>query len=316
MRGYNRKGALRWISLVPWTLAVVLDLSATVAHAGTNGFGLGLEHMPMPSSGDRQSQEPSSTPWQRPDEPIQLLPPAVHQTPAFGARLRDDVVSLAMVPLEWEGADWRKLGLGVLAVGAVSVFDERVNEWSDRTRSDSTVRAIEAYRPLGEEGGLALLGAAWLAGRATGRPKLTAVAEDGLEATILAAGVLTPILKLTFGRARPGDTARAYELGGSGRSFPSGETAQAFAIASVIAAHSESRWVRGLAWSSAGLVGLGRVGLDGHWASDVAAGALIGASVGRWVVRRNRPDLEHGLQVTWVPTVARDRYGLAMNISF
>jgi membrane-associated phospholipid phosphatase len=145
---------------------------------------------------------------------------------------------------------------------------------------------------------------------------LTAVAEDGIEATIFAAGVVTPLLKTVFGRTRPRHTDNSHTFGGSGHSFPSGETTQAFAIASVIAAHSESSWAKAAAWGGASLVGLGRIGLDGHWASDVVAGALIGAAVGTWVVRRNRPDLESKMKMTWIPTVGKDQYGLAMHVSF
>ena len=60
-------------------------------------------------------------------------------------------------------------------------------------------------------------------------------------------------------------------------------------MASVIAAHSRRPWVDALAWSAATSIAWERLRLDAHWASDVTAGALIGAGIGRWVVRRNRP---------------------------
>lgn len=290
---------------------------AVPAQAGTEGFNLGLEELaPGADSVARTFLDQSVIPWQPPQEPVWLQPPTFGRPPPFPIRLWDDFRGLAVAPLDWDGADWKKLGLGVLAVGAVSLLDEEIDGWADRTRSEATVKVIEAYRPFGDHAGLTLLGVAWLAGRATGRPRLSAVAEDGLEATIIAAGVVTPVLKMAFGRTRPRETDRAYTFGNSGSSFPSGEATQAFAIASVIAAHSESSWVKVVAWGSAGLVGLGRIGLDGHWASDVVAGALIGAAVGQWVVRRNRPDLESGPQWTCVPTLGGDRYGLAMHVSF
>ncbi len=37
-----------------------------------------------------------------------------------------------------------------------------------------------------------------------------------------------------------------------------------------------------------GLVAWERIELDRHWASDVVAGALIGAEVGHWVVAKHR----------------------------
>jgi hypothetical protein len=71
-------------------------------------------------------------------------------------------------------------------------------------------------------------------------------------------------------------------------SFPSGHTAAAFSLATVVALqYRHSAWVPVVAYTIAGGVGLSRVGLDKHWASDVAVGALIGHLVGRLVVRNH-----------------------------
>lgn len=71
--------------------------------------------------------------------------------------------------------------------------------------------------------------------------------------------------------------------------FPSGEAAQAFTIASVVAAHARARWVKVVGWGLAGTLAYGRVHLDRRWTSDVVAGALIGAGVGSWVAARRAP---------------------------
>jgi hypothetical protein len=231
-------------------------------------------------------------------------------------RLGRDVVDLATAPLEWDRTDWRKLGLGVAVVGAVSLLDEKVHDLHHHNPSGGATSVAQALRPLGKEGGLVVLGAAWLGGRTLDRPALVAVAEDGLEATIIAAGLITPLMKTAFGRTRPNQTVEVGSFWGSGASFPSGEATQAFAIASVVSAHSDSGWVKAAAWGTAGLLGLGRIQLDGHWASDVVAGALIGATVGSWVVRRNRPERSGGAQLTVTPLLATDEYGIAMRISF
>jgi membrane-associated phospholipid phosphatase len=61
-------------------------------------------------------------------------------------------------------------------------------------------------------------------------------------------------------------------------SFPSGHTAQAFAMATVI--HLEygkgHPWVSALAYTTASSVGLMRIMNNKHWASDVLAGAGVG----------------------------------------
>ncbi len=96
--------------------------------------------------------------------------------------------------------------------------------------------------------------------------------------------VLVPVnlavegLKWGVGRERPdGDRDRRNS------SFPSSHAANAAAIAWLLA----RRWPRG--WAAfaalALLVGFSRMYLDRHYASDVAAGALLAVGIGVFVIR-------------------------------
>lgn len=70
-------------------------------------------------------------------------------------------------------------------------------------------------------------------------------------------------------------------------SFPSGHTASAFAVATVVARrYSNHRWVPFVAYGVAGLVAFSRVSLTTHFVSDVFFGGALGYSVGRFVVLR------------------------------
>ncbi|MEK7722442.1 MAG: phosphatase PAP2 family protein [Elusimicrobiota bacterium] len=109
--------------------------------------------------------------------------------------------------------------------------------------------------------------------------------------SFLAANAAGTLLKYSVGRARPytEDGKRRFtpfRFKTAGASFPSGHTVSAFSVASVFAARSESRAVKGLAYSLASCVALQRVYADKHWASDVLAGAAIGTAVGRWVAAK------------------------------
>ena len=145
-------------------------------------------------------------------------------------------------------------------------------------------------------------------------PSLTSSAEDGLEAGIIAAGLLTPVIKEMVGRERPSYGAGHASFSPfSGRaSLPSGDATLAFSVASVVAAHASSVWLKGTAWGIAGLVGWERIHLDQHWASDVVAGALIGSAVGEWVVHRHEPG--PGTPLGWAvePAVGPGAVGLAV----
>jgi len=237
-------------------------------------------------------------------------PPAAADRAADPRGLRDDLRAFVRLPRTATPRTWGELGGGLLVVGALAAFDESLREGVDDNATPGAMRLARDLRPLGQEGGLALLGGAWGLGRATGNPRLQLIGEDGLEATVLAAGLLTPALKQLAGRARPrqAESSRSFHLTGGDESFPSGEATEAFAIAAVVSTHAEQRWVKATAWSLATAIGLGRMELDAHWASDVAAGALLGAGVGHWVARRHPLSGEEAVS-RWEPGLVAPAVG-------
>ena len=111
----------------------------------------------------------------------------------------------------------------------------------------------------------------WLVSKAASKPKLQAVSSDLLRALLWTQVLVGPI-KHTTRRNRPDGSNRL--------SFPSGHTANAFAIAGVLNKHYGPRaGIPFYAWSI--LVGGGRMEEDRHFLSDVVVGAAIGLVVGR-----------------------------------
>ncbi len=97
---------------------------------------------------------------------------------------------------------------------------------------------------------------------------------------------VTRSLKKSIGRERPGNQMSdgdEYRPFGGADSFPSGHTASAFAIASVIADNYNSPWAAFTSYGVASLVGVSRINQGAHWASDVAGGALVGYAVGKLI---------------------------------
>jgi membrane-associated phospholipid phosphatase len=112
---------------------------------------------------------------------------------------------------------------------------------------------------------------------------------DGLIASGIAAGLVTPILSTVVGRTRPSADHGAYEFQPfHGRSFPSGHVTQVWAVVSVIAASYDSPVVKVLAYGGGVAASFIRMRRRKHFGSDVLAGALIGASIGNTVVHYNR----------------------------
>jgi membrane-associated phospholipid phosphatase len=141
--------------------------------------------------------------------------------------------------------------------------------------------------------------------------------RDAVEAELLAAGVITPLLKITIGRLRPSQGSDADEFHAfSGRnSFPSGHATEAFALASVFAARSRGWVVPTIAYALASGVAFARVNDRAHFASDVVAGAVVGTVVGRSIVHRHSDKPENSV-LSVLPLVTRRGAGLALSWSF
>ena len=204
--------------------------------------------------------------------------------------LLDDIKHIITAPSRWEKPEWRNFGLATLAIaGTAAVIDRPLRAAMRRQSGTSTfMRDVERF---GAGYSLGVLGGFYLAGAAGNNDKALAVAQDGLAASLVASGIVTPVLKYATGRSRPRETpdiAHFRPFSGAA-SFPSGHTTQAFAVASVISAHYDETWVKCSSYTVAGLVGVARSYHDAHFASDILAGALIGTLVGQSVVAYNQP---------------------------
>jgi membrane-associated phospholipid phosphatase len=173
---------------------------------------------------------------------------------------------------------------------------------------------------FGAEYSVGVLGGFYLAGTIGNNDTAVAVAQDGLAASIIASGMITPAIKFITGRARPRENLgiaafHPFSLSySSNSSFPSGHTTQAFAVASVIANHYDETWVAYSSYTVASLVGVARIYHDAHFTSDVMAGALIGTLVGKSVVAHNKP-LRSG-KVVVLPEIMPGLVGVRVTGSF
>jgi membrane-associated phospholipid phosphatase len=90
--------------------------------------------------------------------------------------------------------------------------------------------------------------------------------------------LLTLGIKAAFGRKRPnaGAGPRAFFQGG--QSFISGDTTPTFAAAATISEAFDYHWWAAIpAYSLAVMTGVGRMGKNAHWASDILGSGLVGA---------------------------------------
>ncbi|MEA2691743.1 MAG: hypothetical protein QOJ16_1130, partial [Acidobacteriota bacterium] len=235
--------------------------------------------------------------------------------------LGEDVAHEITAPARWGRREWEGFSLAVLGVGAAATLDRSLRDSQQRNRSSSFQNNVaKTFEPLGAGGAFVVLGGFYLAGATRGDSEARQTAEDGLAATVVSGGVFVPALKYLTGRSRPRDNLGVYDFhpGGKHQSFPSGHTAQAFTVASVIATHYPSPWVEAVSYGTATLVGYARIQHDAHFLSDVTVGALIGTAVGRSVTHFNH-DRRNGIpaRIVVAPIVGPDRQpGIGMAMSF
>ncbi len=162
-------------------------------------------------------------------------------------------------------------------------IDDRVDNWFEPLRGNPTIDgAAKLVTGLGDHGLMWAVTTAWRA-RHTGPERARAVralAVAGIESSLVNAAI-----KAVVGRSRPDVNRVQLAQGGvpirqpKTSSFPSGHTLAAFCAATVMSTRGD-RSGNTLLFSGAALVGISRLHVGAHHASDVLGGAAIGVGLG------------------------------------
>ena len=212
---------------------------------------------------------------------------------SLSRRRRDELLLLALA-LGCLGLAWAfaKLGSEVLE-GELLAVDRAAQRWIALRHSGALRAAFRVTTFFGEKGTLVVLGVGlgwWLFRHTRAAPLLLAFAA-------VAVAEFVGLLKRGFHVTRPSGGIAA----GMGFSFPSGHTTGTTAVAVLfgyvaLRQRVHPRIIVPACLLLAVLVGISRVYLDVHWASDVIGGWIVGAAFGVGccavyeVVHRRIPD--------------------------
>lgn len=238
-------------------------------------------------------------------------------SPSYVKRVGLDLYELPSKPFNWDKDDWLIAGGVAGATGLAYIADDSIRTYYRTHRSGFLTSVSDVTTHFGDYRMEApLIGSIWIGGIATGDKTMTKIAGDGAEASLIAAGLITPMLVYISGRALPsaGENAYKFEPFTFGRySFPSGHTTEAFAMATVldqdlrpVFGHWQTPIVYGMALGTAE----SRMYDAAHYLSDVVLGAGIGWSVGYWIA--NKPRNAHGTDIALIPSTN----GAALAIKF
>ncbi len=228
-------------------------------------------------------------------------------------RLGDEALDVVKTPVDTE-----LYGLiGTLAVtGAVGltyVFDGDIRNKVQANKSTGMDRATDVGNFIGNPFlHLGIAGAVYVGGALADSPRWRETGEMLGEAAVLA-DASTFLLKQAIGRARPfvsGDKGsfRPFRFETDYDSLPSMHASSSFAMASVMAATTESVPAKLLYYSTAAFVGFSRIYQDKHWASDIVLSAAIGELCGRVVTNQHAGRSK----LAFAPMVTGNSAGLAL----
>lgn len=174
------------------------------------------------------------------------------------------------------------------ALAALMITDRKTSTWVSRGGSLSSLSHGASYA-----GGLYVTAGVatglYLIGGATNNARLKTTGKLAFEA-LLGTGVVIGALKHTTSRMRPNAiTGSGNFFDKGGRSFPSGHSSNAWAVATVVASeYKDRKLVRYGAIAAAIVISMSRYTGRAHFMSEVVVGSAIGIGIGRFVYINHR----------------------------
>ncbi len=222
---------------------------------------------------------------------------------------------VTMAPLTFTRHDWQKVGFSIGGTALLFLADKEVKKWAlrNQNKTDDALFYLDHY--YGKGYSLFFTWGLYGYGALVGNDKLRKLGRNATEAFIFS-GAITGAIKLIVGRRRPyaGDNHlffRPLQFSNDDyKAMPSFHTTVSFAVSTVMAKSVDNVYWKIFWYGSAALVGASRVYHNKHWLSDVTMGAIIGYSVGGYVVNYDRQHAQRHLSHRLIPFYGMGTLGL------
>jgi PAP2 superfamily len=230
----------------------------------------------------------ASSGWAQDEQPISIK--------TLPANVVQDQKEIWRFPLKPTKVQWKPIVFVVTATAVLVELDPHDTPYFRRAKTFSDFNSTFSSANTGFGEGLFPVGV-YLIGLARGDSYAQKSGILSMEA-LADAEAVSEVIKNISRRKRPidipayGDFSSTWFKAGPGvlvnrGSFLSGHTTGAFAVATVFAERYRGhRWVRFIGYGLAGLVSFSRISNQNHFPSDVFAGAVIGYSIGHFIVLR------------------------------
>jgi PAP2 superfamily len=215
-------------------------------------------------------------------QPADAAGPTPQAAGAQPTRLPDDFKAFISQPRGWGRRGWLRFGGIVAAVGVAYSYDDKVRAHFANDGDPDYHEVLDTMPAAFTFGGM------WFAAKLAHNDE-AAWEVAAMRRAIVIQTISTEIVKVGLRRERPGPGVPRDHWNDGGLSFPSGHTATAFAIGTVLAESGDDRHrlLRRIAGYGIGvLTGYERLNHDAHWLSDVVGGAAIGIATAKFVMKR------------------------------
>ncbi len=233
----------------------------------------------------------------------------------------DSFIYTVSDPVRWETREYVVLGATMAGVGIAISQDESFRNWLRGEPGPVQDRLAVAGELMGNTYYVASALALSYGGACLFKNDRLSEAIWVTTKSVVISAVITHTMKSVFNRQRPfegGEDANAQKwfygrpFQDGNKSFPSGHTTTAFAIASGLSNYYYDKWwIGAVAYPLAGLTAWSRMYDDKHWLSDVLAGAAIGTFTGK-VVNSH----QNKIKVSVVPSAFTDSPLLGIYYTF
>jgi membrane-associated phospholipid phosphatase len=197
---------------------------------------------------------------------------------------------LVIRPIKWNGYDWIKFGaVGVITV-AIMQEDQKISTFALNNPKYSKSTIMEVGNQYGGFFfGPILCVSLYTIGSMAKNHKTKKIGFEMAQGLLYSEGI-SFISKGIIGRARPSASPSAFDyqpftfFKSPYNSFPAGHIDAAFALSTILSKNTDCVFLKVIAYIPATLTVVSRIYQNYHWTSDVFIGAVIGTSVGNWVV--------------------------------
>lgn len=199
---------------------------------------------------------------------------------------------LAISPFSFSDEDW--MTMGIISAGTAALFsiDKDVKSIAKKNRNSLNDKLFNFDSFHGNLYTLIFSSSLYGFGLVGNDDEIRMLGLNAIEAFAYS-GLLTGLLKVTFGRRRPyaGDNQLYFKpLSFSNNDFqglPSGHSTVSLAVSTVMANHFDNIYWKILWYGAGGMVAASRIYHNKHWLSEVFLGGCIGYFVGSYIVNKN-----------------------------